>query len=441
MTDVIRDEPDRLREETDATQVVIVGAGFAGLTAAKKLKHAAVDVTVIDRYNHHLFQPLLYQVATAGLSPGEISHPIRSILAKQSNAQVLMGDVVGVDLQAKFVELPDRSIPFDYLIVATGAAYNYFGHDEWKKRAPALKTIEDATTIRKQILLAFERAEMTDDPAMRERFLTFIVVGAGPTGVEMAGAIAELAHRALASDFRHINPRSARILLVEAGPRVLAPFREDLSDKARQELERLGVEVHTGTMVEELHDTGVIANGEDIEAETIIWAAGVRASPAAEWLGAESDRVGRVIVEPDLSLPGHSWCFVVGDTAYALDEKGHALPGLAPVAIQQGKYVGDLIRNRVAGKTTPEPFRYLDKGNLATVGRAFAVAQYKGFGFAGLWAWFLWIWVHVFYLIDFQNRVLVLIQWFWGYVSYHRGARIITCSARSEPRTRPPPEE
>ena len=427
--------------ETDDIHVVIIGAGFGGLNAAKKLKHAPVQVTVIDRYNHHLFQPLLYQVATAGLSPGEIAHPIRSVLSKQANAQVLMGDVIGVDLDARFVELADRSIPFDYLIVATGAAYNYFGHEEWKARAPSLKTIEDATSIRKKILLAFEKAEILDNEQLRNRYLTFIVVGGGPTGVETAGSIAELAHRALARDFRHINPQAARILLVEAGPRILAPFREDLSDKARRELERLGVEVRTGTMVEEVTGTGVVANGQHIDAETIVWAAGVRASPAAQWLGAESDRAGRVIVEPDLSLPDHSWCFVIGDTAHALDDNGRPLPGLAPVAIQQGKYVADLIRNRVEGKSSHEPFRYLDKGNLATVGRAFAVAEFKGWGLSGFLAWFTWIWVHIFYLIDFQNRVLVLIQWFWGYISYHRGARIISCSARSEPEKPPPAEE
>ncbi len=330
-------------------KVVIVGAGFGGLNAAKALRNAPADVTIIDRYNHHLFQPLLYQVATAGLSPGDIAHPIRSAVRKQANTEVLMGQVSAIDKAARRVHIEDRAIAYDYLIVATGAAYNYFGHDEWKSLAPALKTVQDATTLRRRILLAFEKAEMSTDPVERDRCMTFVVVGAGPTGVEMAGAIAELAHRALASDFRHINPRSARVLLVEAGPGILAAFPEKLGNRAADELRRLGVDVRTGAMVEGVSEEGVTVNGELLPASTVVWAAGVAASPAAEWLEAEADRAGRVLVQPDLTIAGHPEIFVVGDTAHTRGEDGNPLPGLAPVAIQQGKYAAAIINRALVG--------------------------------------------------------------------------------------------
>jgi NADH:ubiquinone reductase (H+-translocating) len=406
--------------------VVIVGAGFAGLRAARSLRKAPVRITIVDRNNHHLFQPLLYQVATAGLSPAEIAHPIRSVVRKQDNIEVLMGEVVDVDAEARDVILGNgRRLRFDYLILATGALYNYFGNDEWEIHAPSLKTISDATLIRRKILLAFELAEVESDPVQRQALLTFIIVGGGPTGVELAGSVAELAHRALASDFCHIDPAHARIMLVEAAPRILNTFPEKLAAKAHRELERLGVEVRTGLMVKQVDASGVIVNEERIDAETVVWAAGVKASAAAKWLGADTDRIGRAIVEADLSIPGHSNIFVVGDTAYVKDPDGKPLPGVAPVAMQQGTYVGHAIQDRVNGESRSRPFAYRDKGNLATVGRAFAIADVGRLKLSGLFAWLLWVVVHIFYLVDFQNRVLVLTQWFWSYVTFERGARLI----------------
>ena len=406
-------------------RVVIIGAGFAGLAAAKALGGAPLHLTVIDRRNYHLFQPLLYQVATAGLSPADIATPIRAILARQRNTTVLLGRVTGIDVMSRRVITDRQVIPYDTLIIATGARHAYFGHDEWESVAPGLKKIEDATDIRRRILLAFELAETTEDPAERRRLLNFVVIGGGPTGVELAGAIAELARRALAADFRTIDPRDARVLLVEAGPRLLASFPESLSAAARQALERLGVEVRLGQAVTDCHAGGVVIAGETVEARTILWAAGVAASPAARWLGAEADRAGRVKVGADLTLPNHPEIFVLGDTALALDALGKPLPGIAPVAKQQGLYAAAAIRARVAGRAPPA-FRYRHLGNLATIGRKVAVADFGFVRLRGRIAWLLWGLVHVYFLIGFRNRIAVLLDWLWAYVTFQRGSRLIT---------------
>ncbi|MEW6058221.1 MAG: NAD(P)/FAD-dependent oxidoreductase [Bdellovibrionota bacterium] len=407
-------------------QVVIIGAGFAGLNAAKNLGKAPVRVTVIDKSNYHLFQPLLYQVATAGLSPADIAAPIRNILRNQKNTEVLMGKVTGIDLNARNVLLSDRAINYDYLIIATGATHSYFGREDWQKFAPGLKSIENATTIRRKILLAFESAEMEADPEKHKELLTFIIVGGGPTGVEVAGSIAELAHVALASDFRHIDPKSARILLVEAGARILASFPEDLSKKAQRALERLGVEVRTNARVDNVSEEGVSISGAEIRSKTVLWAAGVIASPAGKWLAAEVDRAGRVKVLPDLSLPGHPHVFVIGDTAHATDSNGTPLPGLAPVAIQQGKYVASAILQKIKGVKELPSFYYLDKGNLATIGRSQGIAVIRSLHLSGFVAWLTWLVVHIFYLIGFKNRLVVMVQWAWAYFTFQRGARLIT---------------
>lgn len=414
-------------------RVVIVGAGFGGLEAAMKLRNAPVDVTVIDRNNHYVFQPLLYQVATAYLSPADITAPIRNVLRRQRNTEVLLAEVTEVNVAARQVTMRDqtsgaeRTIPYDYLVLATGAGQSYFGHDEWAAHAPSLKTISDATALRRKVLLAFEEAEMAaDDPERVRRLLTFVIVGGGPTGVELAGAIAELAHRTLRGDFRHIDVTSSRIVLVEAMPRLLNTFPESLSEKAAKKLERLGVEVRTNERVEEVDGDGVVVEGQRIAAGTVIWAAGVKASPAGNWLGVETDRAGRVIVNDDLTVPDHPEIFVLGDTAKATDEDGNPLPGVAPVAMQQGRYAGRVIRERVGGREKPRPFHYFNKGNLATIGRAYAIAD---FGFArasGFIAWALWLGVHILYLIGFRNRLLVMVQWAWAYFTYEHGARIIT---------------
>ena len=408
--------------------VVIIGAGFAGLRAAQGLANAPVTVTVLDRSNHHLFQPLLYQVATAGLSPAEIATPIRNILRHQSNTEVHLCEVIGIDPLKKRVLLPDREMTYDILVIATGARHGYFGHDEWEAFAPGLKSIQDATRIRERILLSFEKAEMETDPEFRQRELTFILVGAGPTGVEMAGSIAELASTILSSDFRTIKKGSARILLIEAGPRILASFSERSSSRAIKDLTRLGVEVMVNSRVGEVDAEGVVLNGKRIYANTVIWAAGVVASPAGKWLGAETDRAGRVLVQPDLSVPGYPDIFVLGDTACFL-EQGKPLPGVAPVAMQQGYYVADLIKDRLANRNATRPFHYRDKGNLATIGRSSAVAEIGRIRLAGGIAWLTWLFVHILYLIGFRNRVLVVIQWAWAYVTFQRGARIITTLA------------
>jgi NADH dehydrogenase len=414
------------------SHVVIVGAGFGGLAAARGLRGAPTQVTVIDRTNHHVFQPLLYQVATAALSPADISAPIRSVLRRQRNAEVLLGDVTAVDVGQRAVRVrgragvPDRIVPYDYLVVATGASESYFGHEEWRRFAPGLKSIEDATALRRKILLAFEVAEATmeQDPQQAREYLTFVVVGGGPTGVELAGAIAEIARHALVADFRHINPASARIVLVEATPQLLASYPEALAAKAAQKLRRLGVEVRTGARVEDVEAGGVLIDGERLAARTVVWAAGVKASPAGSWLGALTDRAGRVLVDPDLSLPEHPDVFVIGDTASVHDGDG-MLPGIAPVALQEGRYVAHAIRRRLA-KEPAAPFVYFDKGTLATVGRAYAIAHIRGLNLSGFIAWLTWLAVHIFYLIGFRNRVLVMFQWAWAYLTYQRGARLIT---------------
>jgi NADH:ubiquinone reductase (H+-translocating) len=419
-------------------RVVIVGSGFGGLSAARALRGAQARVTVIDRSNHHLFQPLLYQVATAALSPADISAPIRGVLRGQRNAEVLLGEVTDVDVARRLARvrglagIPDRDVPYDYLLLATGAGESYFGHDEWQPFAPGLKTIEDATALRRKILLAFEAAEATieTDPERAQEYLTFVIVGGGPTGVELAGAIAEVARKALVADFRHINPASARILLVEATPHLLGAYPQDLAARAADKLERLGVEVRTNTRVEGVDADGVVLNGVHLTARTVVWAAGVKASPAGAWLGAETDRAGRVLVEPDLTVPGHPEIFVIGDTA-SVRAGEQPLPGIAPVALQEGRYVAKAICARLERKQA-RPFVYFDKGTLATVGRAYAIARIRGLRLSGLIAWLTWLAVHIFYLIGFRNRVLVMIQWAWAYVTYQRGARLITSIADEE---------
>src|SRR6516225_2924371 len=405
-------------------RIVIVGAGFGGLAAAKQLARAPFDVTVIDRHNYHLFQPLLYQVATAGLSPADIASPIRGILRHQKNAHVILAKVSGVDTVRKEVLAEGRRIPFDHLIVATGAEHAYFGHD-WASYAPGLKTIDDATYLRRRILLAFERAESELDPNERRRLLNFVVVGGGPTGVEMAGANAELAKRALASDFRSIDPRCARIILVEAGQRLLAPFAPSLSEAARRSLEELGVEVRLGAVVTDCDCTRVLLGQERIETRTIMWAAGVKASPAAEWLAVASDRAGRVQVQADLSVPGHPNIFVIGDAAAASGPDGKPLPGVAPVAKQQGRYVANLLIARAEGKTLPA-FAYRDFGAMATIGRKHAVAQVGACKLSGVSAWLLWSLAHIYFLIGSRNRLAVVMNWCWNYVTFQRGTRLIT---------------
>ena len=403
-------------------RVVIIGAGFGGLSAAKQLARAPFDVTIVDRHNYHLFQPLLYQVATAGLSPGDIASPIRGILHRQSNANVILAMVSGVDLSCKEVIAEGRRIPYDYLIVATGAEHAYFGHD-WSTYAPGLKTIDDATYLRRRILLAFERAENEPAPDERRRLLNFVVVGGGPT--EMAGAIAELAKRALAADFRSIDPRCARIILIEAGPRLLAPFDPSLSEAARRSLEQLGVEVRLGVGVTDCDCSGVSLGQERLQTRTIIWAAGVKASPAAEWLNAECDRAGRVKVQGDLSVPGHPNIFVIGDAAATSGPDGKPLPGVAPVAKQQGWYAANLLMARAEGKTLPA-FLYRDLGSMATIGRKRAVVQVRAFKVSGPPAWLLWSLAHIYFLIGFRNRLAVTMNWCWNYVTFQRGTRLIT---------------
>ena len=403
-------------------RIVIVGAGFGGLTLAK----ADADVTVIDRRNYHLFQPLLYQVATAGLSPADIASPIRGILGRQANARVLMGRVTGIDKQRHLVKLGARDVAYDYLVLATGSRHAYFGHDEWEHVAPGLKKIDDATELRRRILLSFELAETEPDPAIRRRLLNFVVVGGGPTGVEMAGAIAELARKALASDFRSIDPQSARVVLVEAAARLLGAFPENLAEIARHALEKLGVEVRTGVAVSHCDANSVTVGNEIIACNTIMWAAGVAASPAGRWLGATIDGAGRAAVGADLSLPGHPEIFVIGDTARVVDASGNVAPGLAPAAKQMGSYVGAVLKARLGGGKAPKPFRYRHMGSMATIGRRAAIADFGWLRLSGGLAWLLWGGVHIFFLIGFRNRLAVLLDWFWAYLTFHRGARLIT---------------
>jgi NADH dehydrogenase len=407
-------------------RIVIVGAGFAGLSAATALARTPAQIIVIDERNYHLFQPLLYQVATAGLSPADIAAPIRGILRRQKDAHVMLGSVTGIDLRGREVILRDRRVPYDYLIVATGARHAYFGHDEWAAVAPGLKKIDDATRVRRKILIALERAEGETNAKERRRLMTFVVVGGGPTGVEMAGAIAELAKVALAMDFRAIDPAMSRIVLVEAGPRVLATFPEQLSAVAKRSLERLGVEVRLGVRVTHCDDGGVKLGNERIDSRTIVWAAGVAASPAAEWLAAKHDRLGRVMVARDLTLPARREVFVIGDTAHVQDRSGKPLPGIAPVAKQQGKYVAKVLHARIAGRPAPAAFRYRHAGNLATIGRTAAVVDFGFLRLTGLIAWLVWGAVHISFLVGFRNRLAVAFDWLWAYVTFQSGARLIT---------------
>jgi NADH dehydrogenase len=405
-------------------RVVIIGAGFGGLSTAKQLAKAPFNVTIVDRHNYHLFQPLLYQVATAGLSPGDIASPIRGILHRQGNTKVILAKVSGIDTGRREVVAEGRRIPYDYLVIATGAEHAYFGHD-WSSYAPGLKTIDDATYLRRRILLAFERAETEPDEDERRRLLNFVVVGGGPTGVEMAGAISELAKRALAADFRSIDPRCARIILIEAGPRLLALFSPALSEAARRSLEQLGVEIRLDARVTDCDCSSVSLGNERLQTRTIVWAAGVKAAPVAGWLGAESDRAGRVKVKADLSVPGHPDIFVIGDAAAATGLDGRPLPGVAPVAKQQGWYVANLLTARAEGRTLPA-FRYRDVGSMATIGRKRAVAQIGAFKVSGLVAWLLWSMTHIFFLIGFRNRLAVAMHWGLNYVTFQRGMRLIT---------------
>jgi NADH:quinone reductase (non-electrogenic) len=420
-------------EPRSPRRVVIVGAGFGGLTAAQHLARAPVEVVLIDRHNYHLFQPLLYQVATAALSPADIAAPIRHVLRDQKNATMLLDEVVGADAGARTVRLSEGgALGFDYLVLATGSVYSYFGHADWPRYAPGLKSIDDATDIRRRLLLAFEKAETTDDADARQRLLTFVLVGAGPTGVEMAGALAELARAALAEDFRRINPRAARILLIEAGARVLAGFSEKLADFAANSLRRMGVELLLDTKIEAIDGDGVVANGERIAAATVVWCAGVEATPVARWLGVEPGRGGMVKVAPDLSIPGHPEIFVIGDAALVLDKNGKPLPGVAPVAKQEGRYVAGLIAGRIAGAPPPKPFRYRDQGALATIGRSSAIADLPFIKLTGWLAWVLWGIVHIYFLIGFRNRLSVFVNWVWAWLTYARGARLITGEKRGE---------
>jgi NADH dehydrogenase len=415
--------------EHSPKHVVIVGGGFGGLDAAKKLARLPVQITLVDRKNHHTFQPLLYQVATAGLSPAEIAAPIREILAKYDNVEVLLGDVLGFDLERRIVQLHGIELPYDYLVVAAGASHAYFGHDDWEPLAPGLKTLEDALEIRRRVLLAYELAEREAAVTGRHRPLSFVVVGAGPTGVELAGTLAEIARKSLADNFRNIDPAKTRILLVEAGPDVLSAYPPDLRRSAIEQLQRLGVEVRTNSPVTDVRSGEVMVGTEVIPAAVVLWAAGVSASPLGWALGAPVDRAGRVLVEPDLSLPGHREVFVIGDLASLKQADGTQLPGVAPVAMQQGRYVGRQIAADLAGHPRKN-FHYVDKGSLATIGRAAAIAQFGKVHISGFIAWLSWLFIHIFFLIGFRNRVLVLFQWAWSYLTYARSARLITGESR-----------
>jgi NADH dehydrogenase len=406
-------------------KVAIVGAGFGGIQAAVALSRVDVDVIVLDRQNHHCFQPLLYQVATAALSPAEIAWPIRHMLRRQRNATVFMADVKGVDLAGRSVETSAGPMSYDYLVIATGATHSYFGHDDWAEFAPGLKRIEDATRIRRSILLAFERAELAGNDADRQCLLTFVIVGGGATGVEMAGAIAEIARQTLANDFRRIDPRTSRIILLEAGPRIIPTLPEDLSRYAERALTRMGVDVRTSTRVISCDAGGVDVDHGRIDASTIIWAAGVVASPAASWLGAAHDRAGRVLVRPDLSVPDHPEVFVIGDAAVIHGDDGEPVPGVAPAAKQMGHYVGRLIAARLAGESLPA-FRYRNLGELATIGRRAAVVKFGRVHLKGFIGWLFWSCAHIYFLIGVRNRFIVAFTWLWDYLTFQRGARLIT---------------
>ena len=413
--------------------VVIIGAGFGGLEAAKKLACKDVRVTVIDRTNYHLFQPLLYQVATAALSPADIAAPIRGILSKCGNIDVILAEVESVDTEAKKVKTVDLQIDYDYLILATGARHSYFGHGEWEKLAPGLKSLEDAVELRRRILMAFEYAEKTADEAARKAAMTFVIIGGGPTGVELAGAIAEISRHTLARDFRHINPSEARVILLEGDPRLLAAFPPDLSESARKQLTDLGVEVRTGTRATNLAEAGVQIGDEFIPCRVKIWAAGNNASFVGKTLGAPADRVGRVIVNDDLTIPRHPEVQVIGDLASFSHQTGEPLPGISPVAMQQGRHAARNVLAMIKGRK-PQRFHYWDKGTMATIGRNKAVADLKFMHLSGLPAWLAWLFVHIIFLVGFRNRLLVLIQWAWAYLTFDKGARLITRNFRSEQR-------
>jgi NADH dehydrogenase len=423
------------------TKVVIVGAGFGGLAAAKALRNTPASVILIDRANHHLFQPLLYQVATSVLAPGQIASPIRGILRRQKNATVILGEVTGIDKDKKCVSFSDADrenvpIHYDYLVLATGVTHSYFGHNEFSQYAPGLKTLADAVAIRNKILQAFEQAEAEEDPSRHRDLLTFILVGAGPTGVEMAAALAVLVRSPLQSEFRRIDPASARIVLVDMAPRALPTFSEDLSTAAKGRLQKLGVEVRLGHSVDLIDADGIVVAGERIVSKTVIWTAGVAPSPAGKWLNVATDRAGRVRVQPDLSVPGHPEILVVGDTA-SLDQNGKPLPGVAQVALQQGRYAGKLIHNRIVGGPTPKPFKYFDKGSMAVVGKGFAVLQTGKIHLSGFSAWLAWAAVHLQFLATSSLRVSVFVQWVWTYFTGQRGSRLIVNDQGSDKGTRP----
>src|SRR5437773_6441067 len=411
-------------------RVIIVGSGFGGLEAAKKLACKGVHVTVIDRTNYHLFQPLLYQVATAALSPADIAAPVRAVLSKCRNVEVILAEVQSVDVDAKKVKTVDLDIDYDYLILATGARHSYFGHDEWEKLAPGLKSLEDAIELRRRILMAFEYAEKTTDEAARGAAMNFVIIGGGPTGVEMAGAIAEISRHTLAKDVRHIDPSEARVVLIEGEPRLLAAYPEDLSASARKQLEDLGVEVRTGARATNLSEAGVQVNGEFIPCRVKIWAAGNNASFVGKTLGAPVDRVGRVIVNDDLTIPGHPEVQVIGDLANFPHQTGKPLPGVSPVAMQQGRHAARNILAMINGHK-PQRFRYWDKGSMATIGRNKAVADLKFMHLSGLPAWLAWLFVHIVFLVGFRNRLVVLFQWAWAYLTFDKGARLITRNFQS----------
>lgn len=417
-------------------KVVIVGGGFAGLKAARALGNKPdVAVTLIDRRNYHLFQPLLYQVATAGLSPAEISGPIRGILSQYKNISVFLDNLQSVDLPNKKILVQDRALEYDYLILACGAKHSYFAHPEWEENAPGLKTLEQATEIRRRILMGFEKAEKETDPEKQKQLLTFVIVGAGPTGVELAGTIGEISRHTLTKDFRHIDPSRTRVILIEAGPRILAAFHPDLSRRAAADLEHLGVQIWTNTRVTDVKADFVALGDEVIKAATILWAAGVQPSSINKTLNAPLDRAGRVIIEKDLSLKEHPEVFVLGDQACYLNESGQPLPGLASVAMQQGTHAANQILREINGKERIN-FKYLDKGQMATIGRRKAIAQIKNLKFSGFFAWILWLFIHVYYLIGFKNKVFVIWQWAYAYFTFKRGARLIV---DKEWRSKPPP--
>ena len=426
---------DCYMEQPQATvpHVIIVGAGFGGLEAAKKMACKDVRVTVIDRTNYHLFQPLLYQVATAALSPADIAAPVRAILSKCRNVEVILAEVQFVDVAAKKVKTTDIEIDYNYLILATGARHSYFGHNEWEKLAPGLKSLEDAIELRRRILMAFEYAEKIPDEAARRAAMNFVVIGGGPTGVEMAGAIAEISRYTMARDFRHIDPSEARVILIEGMPRLLAAYPPDLSESARKQLSDLGVEVRTGARATNLTEAGVQVNGEFIPCRVKIWAAGNDASFVGKTLGLPVDRVGRVIVNEDLSVPGHPEVQVIGDLANFTHQTGEPLPGISPVAMQQGRHAARNILAMIQGRK-PQRFRYWDKGTMATIGRNKAVADLKFVHLSGLPAWLAWLFVHIIFLVGFRNRLLVLIQWAWAYLTFDKGARLITRNFQSEQR-------